>query len=292
MDDAMMSRLLQSYGASNNAQNANRVREFAASNPEVLEHRAMGMRGSLREDNSDLLGPMLDKLIAQTSTPAQMPQPVPEQQPMPTVQAATAPTRRAATAAPAPQMGPNPPMATGAVNPLDAPAAPPMPQRQGSFWDDALTALLGVSSVAGGAAMRNKNGAPTGPGIPDATYVGPMDEPTMYRAQGQERLGGPTAQLEGPNAKLPAPDAKLPAPNKQLPNQRPDGNYESTGKEIEGVNARNQSEKTARKDVLQKEIDSENESNGRLQEQMRKRAREEAETADLVKKAKRAVGRK
>jgi hypothetical protein len=304
MDDAMMSRLLQSYGASNSAGNANRVREFYASNPQAAEHRAMGMRGSLQEDNTDLLGPMLEKLMAQTdgTPPGRVEVGAPEVQPMPTVQAASAPTRRAATAAP--QYGPNTPMATGAVNPLDGPAtALAAPQRQGSFWDDILISLLGATSAGGAAAMRNRGGAggaaPSGggggaapQGTPEATFVGRMGEAARNDPRASGYLPRQQGALPAPDGQVDAPNAKLPAPDKRISSSRPDYNYEGTGKEIEGVNARNQSEKTARKDVIQKEVDAENESAGRLQEQMRKRAADEAATADLIKKAKRAVGRK
>lgn len=312
MDDAMLSRLMQSYGAANTAENANRIRQFAASNPNVLEHRAMGMRGSVVDDNSDVLGAMLDKFIAQTdiAPPRRVEVGAPEvQQTMPTVQNASAPTRKSATAAPAPQMGPNLPMASGAVNPLDAPTQPPA-GKSGSFWDDVLISLLGATSVAGRAAMNRRGGgnggagggggnAPTPQGTPEATFVGRMGEAARndplasgYLQGPNAQLAGPNAQLAGPNAQLEAPNAKLPAPDKRIGSSRPDGNYEGTGKEIEGVNARNQAQKTAKRDVLQKEIDAENEGASRLQEQMRKRAADEAATADLVKKAKRAVGRK
>lgn len=314
MDEATLSKLMGTYGAPVTARNANIAREFFASNPDYAERRANGMRGSIQEDNTDLLGPMLEKFMQDTAAapatgaPAQL-QP---QQTMPTVQAASAPTRKNATAAPAPAMGPNLPMASGAVNPLDAPPAQQPVQRNGSFWDDVLTALLGTTSVAGAAAMRNRGGAaPAGgapnaaPGTPEATFVGRMGEAARNHPAASGYLQNPRPQIEdlgtadqryNESGKTPrtgsGEQGKLPAPNKQITSQRPDGNYESTGKEVEGVNARRQAEKTARKDVLQKEIDSENESARTLQEQMRKRAKDEAATADLVKKAKRATGRK
>jgi hypothetical protein len=68
MDAAMMKMLLDSYGAADTPDNANRIRQFAAANPDVLERRAMGMRGSGVDDNSDLLKPMLDKFMAATDT--------------------------------------------------------------------------------------------------------------------------------------------------------------------------------------------------------------------------------
>src|SRR5882672_10336622 len=69
MDDKMMTALLKSYGAPMSAANANAARQFFASNPDVAEHRAMGMRGSAVDDNSDLLDVQLDKHIADTAIP-------------------------------------------------------------------------------------------------------------------------------------------------------------------------------------------------------------------------------
>src|ERR1700761_1993269 len=69
MDDKMMTALLASYKAPMTAQNANVARQFFASNPDVAERRAMGMRGSGLDDNSDLLDAQLDKHIADTTIP-------------------------------------------------------------------------------------------------------------------------------------------------------------------------------------------------------------------------------
>ena len=66
----MIEQLLNSYGAPMNAQNANRAREFYASNPQAAERRAMGMRGSIAEDNTDLLDSMLEKHIQATALPS------------------------------------------------------------------------------------------------------------------------------------------------------------------------------------------------------------------------------
>jgi len=260
MDDAMMSRLMQSYGAANNAANANRVREFGASNPDVLERRAMGMRGSGNEDNSDLLGPLLDKLMAQTDgvPPGRVEVGAPEvQQAMPTVQNATAPTRKSATAAPA--MGPNMPMASGAVNPLDAPAAPGPQQQGGSFWNDILTALLGTTSVAGTAAMRSKGGGGGTP--PNNTPPNAGKQKAQPRAIGNDGTAIPEEgrwdTRRGVSDVVDLNEKSLPAPNKKLPAPEDDGSA--------------------------------------IQEQMRKRAADEAETDKLTKfgkKAQRALGRK
>jgi len=69
MDDKMMQQLLQSYNAPMTARNANLAREFFAANPDIAERRAMGMRGSALDDNSDLLSSYLDKVIAESTIP-------------------------------------------------------------------------------------------------------------------------------------------------------------------------------------------------------------------------------
>jgi hypothetical protein len=214
-------------------------------------------------------------------------------------------------------------MATGAVNPLDGPAQAPASRKSG-VWDWLLP-LLGLSSAAGGAAMRNRGGSDTPNGGPTSPKMraqpraidadgSAIPEPWMKDQRrgvsdvvdmNERYLPGADAKLPAPNKRLSSPDSdynyssgepntrgRITSPQNKLTNNRPDYNYEGTGKEIEGVNARNQSEKTARKDVIQKKVDAENESAGRLQEQMKKRAADEAATADLINKAKRAVGRK
>lgn len=70
MDGAMLDALLKSYGAANTAENANKIREFYAANPDQAERRAMGMRGSGYDDRSDLL--QLDKYIESTMQPGKV----------------------------------------------------------------------------------------------------------------------------------------------------------------------------------------------------------------------------
>src|SRR5688572_14043469 len=74
MDDSIIQAIMQKKGAANVPENVNRIREFAASNPDVLERFAMGSGGQF-EDNSGLLQ-LIDQQIAQTNgaAPAQVDQ--------------------------------------------------------------------------------------------------------------------------------------------------------------------------------------------------------------------------
>lgn len=80
MDPQIIQAILQRQGAGNSADNVNRIKEFAASNPDVLDRYGMGLSPGL-DDNSALLRLALDKSIASTDSPAQQ-QPLP-QAPMP-----------------------------------------------------------------------------------------------------------------------------------------------------------------------------------------------------------------
>jgi len=188
---------------------------------------------------------------------------------MPTVQNATAPTRKSATAAPA--MGPNMPMASGAVNPLDGAPAQPAAGKSGGFWDDILKSLLGVTSVAGAAAMRSKGG--------DGGDAPPSNRPQKAQPRA---IGEDGKLLDNPypdGQKRLTYEPKLPDESgKKMPSGAPELDQKGVNKEVTKM--------------MQPEIDAENAQNNSIIEQMRKRAADEAATADLVKKAKRAVGRK
>lgn len=74
MDQALLSKLIQSYGAADTPENTNRIRAFYGANPDQAERRVMGMRGSEGQQGAggrdDILNAMLDKVIAQTNAPA------------------------------------------------------------------------------------------------------------------------------------------------------------------------------------------------------------------------------
>ena len=91
MDNEMLSKIAASYGVPLTAKNANAIRQFGGSNPNALEHRAMGMRGSAIDDNTDLLALQLEKFIQEADgkpviTQEQLP-------PLDTVQNASQPPR-------------------------------------------------------------------------------------------------------------------------------------------------------------------------------------------------------
>lgn len=200
MDANIINSILQRQGATGTNDNINRIREFAAANPDVLERYGMGMGPGL-DDNSALLRLALDKSIASTELPppegsVQVGQP----QVMPSVQNASAPTRRSATAAP---ISSTPPAdwttATGHPNlgPLpsrDASAGEVAGAPQGDSGWNWLLAMLGLSSTGGMAAAANSRGRGAGAGAPNQL---------------------PTTRA------LPAPPdmLRLPAPAIQLPDQ-------------------------------------------------------------------------
>jgi hypothetical protein len=61
----MITQYLASRGAAPSAENASRVRQHYASNPDLLDRRALGLPGGL-DDNSAVLDAMLDKHIAES----------------------------------------------------------------------------------------------------------------------------------------------------------------------------------------------------------------------------------
>lgn len=193
MADYDMEALLSSYGAPMTPANANRAREFFASNPEVATRRAMRLRGGL-DDNSDVLGALLDKQIAESM-------PVINRANIPSLQetqgdkrpapapSRTAPTTQQPMAAPSRQgnYGPGPSPSrqgnygntveefhdplSGALMPgpnsnPNAVAANTTGQSTLDSIGNLLLSLFGASSVAGRSAMggardRGTNAAPT-----------------------------------------------------------------------------------------------------------------------------------
>lgn len=267
MDDAMIGALLKTYGAPTTVDNANRARQFFATNPEIAEKRAMGLRGSGIDDNSDIFGAQLDKLIAASSTPEQTGSmngqiaPVHELYPIETVQQATQPTRRSATAAPSSNKTyPEPREAQGTPNN----AGGPIPTAtagagKGFGWDDLLTALLGASSVAGRTIMGG--GAAVDPNAPSSMetklrQVGGPD-PRMPRLTYQPKL-----EEGGANAR--ANQSTVVQEDPALTNE-------------------------GKKAQIQAEVDAENAEAKRLQDQIMQRQRGQASTRDLLKNAKRTI---
>lgn len=283
MDDKMMQQLLATYGKGIplNAQNANRIREFGASNPEVLEKRAMGMRGSALDDNSDLLDAMLDRHIADTAgTPADTMGAEPrsaERDPVPP------PSRRGA--------GPN------NAAPVNRPAmarnkqdaqygegtgpqlGPPNDTRVSGFQSGPNLGGTGVSPVA----------TPQGGALPQtAEGSGSNLMPWILSALGLSApgalasAGAPVAGARGASPdmlQLPAPAPKLPSSNvTQLPSGAPEipksGIYDAT------------------KGNAQAQVDAENDDMMRSMMRDAEKGAAQRRAGETVNAAKRAVGRR
>ena len=271
MDEQMIGRLLQSYGAPTSVRNANAARQFFATNPEIAEKRAMGMRGSGIDDNSDVFGAQLDKFIADSAPQQQITQS--ELPPIETVQQATTPN------APRKKMEPS---RQGEYGPG------PSPSRQGEYGggsvtresarggkgfglDDILTALLGISSVAGISRMGPNPNAP-----------GALDDPRVPPAARQA--------LTDQNADLPrlTYQPKLEAPQGTENAARNDPRVPAQAKPSVVTSDAALTEQ-ARRQQLQAEIDSENADAKRLQDQIAERNKKQNATRDLLKNAKRTV---
>lgn len=267
MDDAMIARLLQTYGAPATARNANAAREFFASNPEIAEKRAMGMRGSGLDDNSDIFGAQLDKFM-QEAEAAAPPGRVEVGQPEVVAPPQAAPVQRAAPAKmsnmPA-QPGQSRQAGYGEGNPtpITREAA-----RGGSGFglDDILLAFLGLSSTAGRKMMENVN--PNDPRLPP-------------QIQGPEKL----KQLTGPDE----PKRLTYQPKLEEGGANARAAEADKTKTITNDPALNEQGKRAQ---LQAEIDAENAEAKRLQDQIMERQRAQIETKKLSDAAKRAVGRR
>lgn len=287
MDDAMIGALLKTYGAPMTVDNANRARQFFATNPEIAEKRAMGMRGSGLDDNSDVFGAMLDQLIAKSAPTTGSLAPVGENvervapakaapiapveevgNTMPTVQNATGQNRRNATVREN-KTYPNPTEAQGTPNNVTGSTPATAPTTAGGLsWNDILTALLGASSVAGRTIMGGG--------------VGPDSMETKLRQVGgaDPRMPQNVPQVEGPNGN-----------QKRLTYQ--------PKLEEGGANARaNQSTvvqedpalaNEGKKAQIQAEIDAENAEAKRLQDQIMQRNQRQSSTRDLLKSAKRTI---
>lgn len=302
MDNALWGQLLASYGAQPTPENLLAAKEFFASNPQVAEHRAMGMRGSVLDDNSDLFAAQLSKLMQQTAPP----QSAAPQVGLPT-QTATAPAaapsrgrvqQQAPSSPQGPAMGPQLPMASGMVNPLDAPSTPQTAAPSGTSGWEWLLALLGATAAGGKPAMGPN--APRGvveyqgpeaefvgrmPRGADAALQGQQGRISGYTQMGQERVAGPQPALEGSQPRIASPQGRV-------EDKTPRGNYESVGNEMDDVRNREANRRSSNERTIRSEVDAENEQAQRLMEQMRNRQRAQGGTRELLKQAGRAVGRR
>lgn len=296
MDDATAARLLATYGAQPTPGNVAAAKEFFASNPEVAEHRAMGMRGSVLDDNSDLFRGVLDRLMQQTATPT--PQPAPslvQQAPAATAPAAVPRGRMQQQAPSSAQYGPNLPMASGMVNPLDAPAGTTPPSDDNSMWKWLLP-LLGVAAGQRTMGPNAPRGVVPYQG-PEAEFVGRMPRGADAALQGQQgRIGGYTQmgqeRIPGPQPQVPnaRSTSAIEGQQRRIEDRTPRGNYESTGQEMETVRNRNDAARSGRERQLRAEVEDENAQAQRLMEQMRNRQRAQSNTAELLRAGRRAIG--
>lgn len=268
MDDQMIARLLATYeGAQPTVKNVNAARQFFATNPEIAEKRAMGLRGSGIDDNSDIFGAQLEKFMQAAET-----EPPPgrvEVGPIEKVEAPqAAPTQRAAPAKmsnmPA-QPGQNRQANYGDTGPITREAAR---GGRGFGLDDFLTALLGLSSTAGRKMMSG---------------VDPNDPRLPPQVQGPEKL----EQLTGPGEQKrltyqPKLEDNVSDTTRIKTNELP------TAK-VEGDPALTEE---ARKRQLQAEIDAENANAKRLQDQIMERQRAQIETKKLLDAGRKYLGRR
>lgn len=278
MDDKMMTQLLKSYGAPMSAQNANAARAFFASNPDVAEHRAMGMRGSAVDDNSDLLDAQLDKHIADTAIPdgrVEVGQPVKADVPAPSIRGATTQQPMAkptATPVRLDKQGSQYGDGTGTLSPglpqgtPQAAAGDSSDQPVGGLdIGKIIMAILGTTAT--GALGGTRPGPRSGMSMEDLVY-NPSDE-FPY----QKQLPAPEQRM------LPAPQPKLPGANVDtLPSGAPEipksGIYDAT------------------KPNARAAVDAENDDMTRQMMSDLEKQAAQRRAQSTVNAAKRAVGRK
>lgn len=258
----MITQYLASRGAAPSAQNASRVREHYASNPDLLDRRAMGLPGGL-DDNSGVLDALLDKHIAESmpqvpqgSVEVGQPEKVPP------------PSRTGAVVKGAGEVG--------GTNAAKA-GAPTGASRQAGYGPGASP-----SRQAGyDAPPVAKEGSNFTDGVGTGAQVGPMQRSGISEwlmgllgagsaAYGLSKLGGKGAPADAPQGPLPGsvpPAATAAAPT--------DG-----------------TDPAAMKARMQAEIDAENDSMARQMEEEARRRRAQSNTEDLGRAARRATGRR
>lgn len=269
MDQNMMTALLKTYGAAPTPRNMQQAQQFFASNPDQLERRAMGMRGSDgNNDNTDLLGPMLDKLMADSgAAPAASTAMANTQESNPVVAATTrgtivpasTPKAKSATDAEMNAQLPKP----------NADVAPPsMHGPEGNWMDKFITALLGASSAKGVSMMAPGSDvvAPAAKTKALPRMIGEGGVPLLPDERaGQKLLTGPQKLLTGPDV---VDEASSVVKN--------DPALEKQGREAQ----------------MRAEVDAENADLSAMQKAQQEKLSKQRATDDLVKSAKKAVGRK
>lgn len=260
MADDMVTRYLRSRGADAlSAENASRVRQHFASNPDLLDRRAMGLPGGL-DDNSSVLDALLDKHIAESMpTPAgsiEVGQPV-------RADAAPAPSRRGPTT--------QQPMAKQTY---------PVPNEAIGNPNNIKVADKGSAPIDGSITSTGTSNQLTGP--PVGSQVGPTQRSGITELlMGLLGAGGAAYGLSKMGGKGATPDAST-AP---LP-----GTVPPAAATAAPVDATDPATMRAR---MQAEIDAENDAMYRQMEQdalQRKRQQGTQETLDAAARQRREFG--
>lgn len=281
--DTIYANYLSSRGAPVTPENMNRVREFYASNPDLMERRAVGLPGGL-DDNSSVLDAMLDRHIANTSAAPVTVQALPDITPKsevpppsprgPTTKQPMAPRGRSGGAVSLPV---DTASSTGAPSVADvvesaAFGVPPQTSAQGPQGDDGslmpwLLSLLGLSA-------NTSRPQDLGPGrVPRGSVTDLPSSDELIEG----RVGSGTA---------------LPPPQGRIESRAPSENLESVGSEIDTVNQRNQTSRNARTQQLQADVDAENDLIMRQMMEREKQLQAQRRAQELVRAGKKAVGRK
>lgn len=260
----MIRSILSAKGGADTPQNISSIKSFIASNPQMAERYAMGMRGSNgNDDNMDIL--QLEKQMDKTNgiAPASISN---EMQGIPAPQVATSAVSTPVPKLP-PMQGPQQPMASGPVNPMDGASPQAGAGGDGGGLWPMILAILGGGTAASMYANRepavnrgNKN--PSGAERQAAISGPPVDQ---KRIGYEPKLTDEMSDLSRLQTNEPAPTKVTNSPE---------------------LNAKG---KTAQ---LQAEVAAENDGAARLQEQMLQRSAGQNNTRDLLKRARGATGRK
>lgn len=286
MDEQMIGRLLQTYGVQQpNVRQANAAREFFATNPEIAEKRAMGMRGSGIDDNSDIFGAQLDKLIQDSSIQSQPLPALPTNgAPIETVQQATTPN------APRKRMEP---IATQAAPYNAEQNLGPTPAQDASGTPGWLTALLTAVTAGTGLAGRHAADA-MGRAASESTNTRMRDVDIERRNGGQGVRNAATNDPRVPAAaKAAMSEAPAPygtdlewAPQKPTPTTKGEKSTavptsQQTPEEVAALKAAVEAENQKLEgEMLQRQIQQQNET---------EKLRKQTSTSKLLKAGSRAV---
>lgn len=295
-NNEMMQAALKSYGAANTPKNLQQMQNFFASNPDALERRAMGVRGGIHEDNSDVL--QLDKAIGDVMNKSDGV----TQQPLAAPAAVAAPTvtgrpnaRAPVSSNPGPQQGygdtnpATPPITVAAGLPTEAADLSAQgPQGGAADWiGPLLTSLLGVSARPRGPAGIAGNGNPRA-GVSDTVDLNARGLPAPNT---NGAIGYDTRALPAPNGGITyAPQGALPPPAMALPDRTLKGNVEDLN--VDPINARRDMTKSANERQIQQDVEEENRTMNAMMEAEAARLKNQRSTEELARAAKKAVGRK